>query len=279
MRGFFFLAPPSLSKMPRAATFSPTPAERVPRLNAASHGEYLRQHPDAMVAYGADWCGATQKFLPQLEEAGVQLRAMGGDAPGSAGFAFVECTGENEAFCEEQGIEAYPTIYKYSNGARGRQYQGSRAPKALLRAALGSRRRRASATMGGGGGRVASPAVSNLTPDTFQDYVREHPNAMVRFAATWCGHCKKLAPEWEAAEAAVRAAEKDGTLPSGSGLGSIECGGEYQPFCAAQGVEGYPTIRQYAKGVRGDYEGPRVADSIIASALAQQRKRKTRGDE
>ena len=47
-----------------------------------------------------------------------------------------------------------------------------------------------------------SDKVDVLTDDTMAEYLKENPLVMVEFYAPWCGHCKKLAPEFEHAAAA-----------------------------------------------------------------------------
>ncbi|XP_028282159.1 protein disulfide-isomerase A3-like [Parambassis ranga] len=90
--------------------------------------------------------------------------------------------------------------------------------------------------------------------DTDFDYLAaEHETMLVKFYAPWCGHCKKLAPEFE--KAATR-------LKGSVQLAKVDCTA-HSETCARFGVSGYPTLKIFRYGKdSGPYDGPRTAEGI-----------------
>lgn len=86
---------------------------------------------------------------------------------------------------------------------------------------------------------------------------------LVEFYAPWCGHCKKLEPEWNEAASKLKGTVKlgkvDATVESSLG----------QRF----GVKGYPSIKVFGYGEDKsdskayDYQGGREASAIISFAM------------
>ncbi|XP_042370289.1 protein disulfide-isomerase A3-like [Plectropomus leopardus] len=104
------------------------------------------------------------------------------------------------------------------------------------------------------------PAVVFLRRDVLElgdadfDYLAtEHETMLVKFYAPWCGHCKKLAPEFEKAASRLK-----GTVQ----LAKVDCTANSET-CERFGVSGYPTLKIFRNGRdSAPYDGPRSADGI-----------------
>lgn len=111
-------------------------------------------------------------------------------------------------------------------------------------------------------GAIAGDSVidySTLSPDAFKSEVDGLDLILVKFYAPWCGHCKRLAPEYE--EAAKRLAGDDPAVP----MAKVDCTNESggKDICAQNDVQGYPTVKIFRNGQASDYNDGRDADSIV----------------
>ncbi|CAI7810488.1 unnamed protein product [Closterium sp. NIES-54] len=102
-----------------------------------------------------------------------------------------------------------------------------------------------------------SSDVVELTPNNFGDYVGTEKAVFVKYYAPWCGHCKKLAPDYEKLASAFK---KTKTVA----IAKVDCD-VYKEMCSDYRVRGYPTLKWFPAGtdIPVDYDGRRVAASMV----------------
>jgi len=93
-----------------------------------------------------------------------------------------------------------------------------------------------------------------LGKDNFDTEIAAHDLVLVEFYAPWCGHCKKLAPEYEKA-----AHDLEGKAV----LAKVDCTAE-AATCSKFDVKGYPSIKVFRKeGTHSEYPAGRTASDIV----------------
>eukprot|EP00981_Chlorochromonas_danica_P013510 scaffold6421_cov251-Ochromonas_danica.AAC.4 len=220
-------------------------------------------------------CGHCKALTPEYEKAAKVLK-------GVAKVVAVDAT-VHQGLAQRYQVQGFPTVKVFgSDKKKPADYNGQRTSDAIVSEAMrqvnqlvkdrkagkakasseksekasGKTEKKEKAKKGG------KSAVVELTDNNFDKLVLEsNDHWLVEFYAPWCGHCKKLAPEWQ--EAAERLA------PQGVKLGAIDATTQ-QMLAQKYEIKGFPTIKLFSAGPKGapvDYNGPREADALVDFAL------------
>lgn len=96
-----------------------------------------------------------------------------------------------------------------------------------------------------------------LGDSNFDEAIAKYDYLLVEFYAPWCGHCKKLTPEYAAA------AQKLAALDPPRYLAKVDAT-EHKEVAERHGVKGFPTLVFYNQGTKSEYTGGRTEDTIVS---------------
>ncbi|KAI9821000.1 MAG: hypothetical protein M1826_000779 [Phylliscum demangeonii] len=211
----------------------------------------LHSHTPALVEFYAPWCGHCQTLAPVWAE----LAARFAFAADRVSIAAVDADA-HRTLAARFAVRSFPTL-KWFDGSGADaavvDYAGARdldslaafvtektgVAVAVPSSALPAKKEPAPAA-------AAASRVAVLDDRTFEHTVGGERHVLVAFTASWCGHCKALAPTWEtlardfSPEPAVVVAkvEVDGDA-GGGGAGGKATAARYA-------ITSYPTLKYFA---------------------------------
>jgi len=101
---------------------------------------------------------------------------------------------------------------------------------------------------------LAADDVLVLTTAGWDQHLTDTKHTLVEFYAPWCGHCKKLLPEYEKAAAELK--------DKGVKLGKVDAT-EEKELSTRYSIKGFPTMVWFEDGKETEYDGGRTADTIV----------------
>ena len=110
----------------------------------------------------------------------------------------------------------------------------------------------------------SSSKIVELTTATFEHQTQAATGQttgkwFVKFVAPWCGHCQRLAPEWEQLADDLHNNQETFEFV----LASVDCTKD-PDVCARFGIQGYPALKLFAHQQMYTYDGPRTVEAMQA---------------
>ncbi|XP_053715668.1 protein disulfide-isomerase A4 isoform X2 [Synchiropus splendidus] len=202
---------------------------------------FMEGKDTVLVEFYAPWCGHCKQFAPEYEKIAQALKENDPPIP----VAKVDAT-EAKTVSGRFDVSGYPTIKIFKNGEPV-DYDGARTQDAIVAQVK----------------EVSQPdwkpppeATLVLTEKNFDEVVNDADIILVEFYAPWCGHCKRLAPEYE--KAAQDLSQRTPPIP----LAKVDATTENELATRFE-VTGYPTLKIFRKGKVFDYNGPRERFGIV----------------
>ncbi|KAM3968446.1 protein disulfide-isomerase A5 [Aphomia sociella] len=190
----------------------------------------------AMIMFYAPWCGYCKILKPEYVAAAADLK-------GEAYLAAIDVAKPgNSKIRHVYNITGFPTLLYYEKGHYRFPYNGDNKKQAIVDfmrdPAAHMEQKKVETTDESWDD---DTDVVHLDAENFNSILSKAEHALVVFYAPWCGHCKRIKPEFEKAAARIKSEKIDGVL------GAVDA--TKQASLASQfGVKGYPTLKYFNKG-------------------------------
>ncbi|XP_075990887.1 protein disulfide-isomerase A5 [Anticarsia gemmatalis] len=190
----------------------------------------------SLIMFYAPWCGYCKSMKPDYVQAAADLK-------GESFLAAIDVAKPgNSKIRQMYNITGFPTLLYYEKGQYKLPYNGDNKHQAIVdfmrdpNAATQQKKKEVVDESWS-----EDTDVIHLTVDNFENVLLKAEHALVVFYAPWCGHCKRIKPEFEKAATKIKEEKINGILAAVDATKQSELASRF-------GVKGYPTLKYFNKG-------------------------------
>ncbi|XP_028847852.1 protein disulfide-isomerase A5 [Denticeps clupeoides] len=194
-----------------------------------------REERPILMMFYAPWCGVCKRMQPIFQQAATETK-------GKYVLAGMNVhPAEFDGLKQEYKVKGYPTFCYFEKGKFLHHYENYGATAKDIAEWLKNPQPPQPKTPEVPWSESDS-AVFHLTDDTFDSFMERHSSVLLMFYAPWCGHCKKMKPEFdEAAEILNKDPDSPGVLAALDATVHKSVGERFK-------ISGFPTIKFFEKG-------------------------------
>ncbi|XP_048340459.1 protein disulfide-isomerase A5 [Sphaerodactylus townsendi] len=180
-------------------------------------------------------CGVCKRMMLSFQQAATELKGM----YVLAGMNIY--SSEFEKIKEEYNIRGYPTICYFEKGKLLFNFENYSATAKDIAEWLKNPQPPKPQAPEAPWSEEDNP-VYHLMDDDFDKFMKEHPSVLVMFYAPWCGHCKKMKPEYEKAAEMLHAdSDRTGVLAAVDATVNKAVAERFH-------ISGFPTLKYFQDG-------------------------------
>ncbi|KAF8910667.1 protein disulfide isomerase [Gymnopilus junonius] len=244
-------------------------ASNVLELDTSNFDSVIGKGKPALVEFFAPWCGHCKNLAPTYE----QLADAFAHAKDKVVIAKVDADGEGKPLERNMvsPVSQVPLKWFNANGEEDEKYSEARilmpwqTSELSLTCYAHALIQQSSITKKTGiKSKIPQPPPTDvlvLDQTSFDEVVLDSSkNVIVSFTAPWCGHCKRLKPEYEKVASTFKPESK-------CVVANIDADDKKNSKIAQKyGITGFPTVKFFSKDKKEpeDYEGGRTEEEIVA---------------